>query len=139
MKPDLPVWRSLLYVPVNVEKYVDKAHTRGADCIQLDLEDSVPAAEKAKARRLVEDATRKVRRAGADVGVRIDSPLDIAFRDLEFCVDSNVNGIAVTKTQSPTYIREIDEFISSVEAKKGLSPGHTRLIAMIETPAAFFE
>ena len=22
MKPDLPVWRSLLYVPVNVEKYV---------------------------------------------------------------------------------------------------------------------
>ena len=30
MKPDLPVWRSLMYVPVNVEKYVDKAHTRGA-------------------------------------------------------------------------------------------------------------
>jgi hypothetical protein len=25
MKPDLPVWRSLMYVPVNVEKYVDKA------------------------------------------------------------------------------------------------------------------
>ena len=37
---DLPVWRTLLYVPVNVEKYVEKAHTRGADCIQLDLEDS---------------------------------------------------------------------------------------------------
>ncbi len=31
MKPGLPVWRSLLYVPVNVEKYIDKAHTRGAD------------------------------------------------------------------------------------------------------------
>jgi len=42
MKSNLPVWRSLLYVPVNVEKYVDKAHTRGADCIILDLEDSVP-------------------------------------------------------------------------------------------------
>ena len=28
----MPVWRSLMYVPVNVEKYVDKAHTRGADC-----------------------------------------------------------------------------------------------------------
>ena len=45
MKANLPVWRSLMYVPVNVEKYVDKAHTRGADCIQLDLEDSVPASE----------------------------------------------------------------------------------------------
>jgi hypothetical protein len=27
MRADLPVWRSLMYVPVNVEKYVDKAHT----------------------------------------------------------------------------------------------------------------
>jgi hypothetical protein len=42
MKDNLPIWRSLMYVPVNVEKYVDKAHTRGADCLQLDLEDSVP-------------------------------------------------------------------------------------------------
>ena len=40
-----PVWRSLLYVPAHVERFVERAHTRGADCIQLDLEDSVPAAE----------------------------------------------------------------------------------------------
>ena len=46
MKPGLPVWRSLLYVPVNVEKYVEKAHTRGADCILLDLEDSVRSEER---------------------------------------------------------------------------------------------
>jgi hypothetical protein len=45
MYRELPVWRSLMYVPVNVEKYVDKAHTRGADVIQLDVEDSVPPAE----------------------------------------------------------------------------------------------
>ena len=82
MKPDLPVWRSLMYVPVNVEKYVEKAHTRGADCIQLDLEDSVPAAQKENARKLVQDAARRVRRAGADVVVRINSPLEMAFKDL---------------------------------------------------------
>ena len=29
MKPGLPVWRSLLYVPVNVEKFVEKAHSEG--------------------------------------------------------------------------------------------------------------
>jgi len=34
MYRELPVWRSLMYVPVNVEKFVDKAHTRGADVIQ---------------------------------------------------------------------------------------------------------
>ena len=69
----LPLWRSLLYVPVNVEKYVDKAHTRGADCIQLDLEDSVPEAEKERARSLVQAAaaTRAPRRCGRD---RADQP-----------------------------------------------------------------
>ena len=66
MQRELPVWRSLMYVPVNVEKYVDKAHTRGADCIQLDLEDSVPVSEKEHARTLVGKAAARVRRAGAD-------------------------------------------------------------------------
>jgi citrate lyase subunit beta/citryl-CoA lyase len=126
-------------VPVNVEKYVDKAHTRGADCIQLDLEDSVPAAEKEGARKLVQGAAKRVRRAGADVVVRINNPLENAFKDLEFCVDSNVDGIAVSKARDVSYVQRIDEFISKAEARKGLPAGHTRLIVMIETPAAFFE
>ena len=139
MKPDLPVWRSLLYVPVNVEKYVDKAHMRGADCIQLDLEDSVPAAEKEKARKLVPEVAKRVRRAGADVVVRINSPLDKAFKDLEFCIGPDVDGIAVTKTENPSYIQKISEAIDRLENKRTLPAGRTRLIAMIETPAAFFE
>jgi citrate lyase subunit beta/citryl-CoA lyase len=126
-------------VPVNVEKYVDKAHTRGADCIQLDLEDSVPAAEKDNARKLVPEAAKRVRRAGADVVVRINSPLENAFKDLEFSVDANVDGVAVTKTQSAEYVKRIDDFISKLESKRNLKAGRIRLIAMIETPAAFFE
>jgi citrate lyase subunit beta/citryl-CoA lyase len=78
MGTGLPLWRSLLYVPVNVEKYVDKAHTRGADCIQLDLEDSVPEAEKEHARSLVQSAAARVRRGGADAIVRINRPLSMA-------------------------------------------------------------
>ena len=139
MKPDLPVWRSLLYVPVNVEKYVDKAHTRGADCIQLDLEDSVPAGEKERARTLVPAAAKRVRRAGADVVVRINSPFDVSRKDLPFCISNKVEGIALTKCENADHVRRIDDFISKLEAKSGLPAGHTRLIAMIETPAAFFE
>ena len=71
MAKTLPVWRSLMYVPVNVEKYVDKAHTRGADVIQLDLEDSVPPAEKDRARTLVQAAAARVRRGGADVVCKV--------------------------------------------------------------------
>src|SRR5258707_827952 len=35
-----PVWRSILFVPANVDPFVDKAHTRGADALLLDLEDA---------------------------------------------------------------------------------------------------
>jgi citrate lyase subunit beta/citryl-CoA lyase len=139
MKPDLPVWRSLLYVPVNVEKYVEKAHTRGADCIQLDLEDSVPASRKDAARKLVPAAAARVRRGGADVVVRINSPADLASKDLEASVCAEVDGIAITKTQSADHVKRIDDLLSGLEAKRGLRPGHTRLIAMVETPAAFFQ
>jgi len=139
VKPDLPVWRSLMYVPVNVEKYVDKAHTRGADCLQLDLEDSVPASEKDAARKLVPAAAKRVRRGGGDVVVRINSPFEISVKDLDASIVAEVDGIAITKTQSAEHVKRIDDHISALEARRGLRPGHTRLIAMVETPGAFFQ
>ncbi|MBI4191112.1 MAG: CoA ester lyase [Betaproteobacteria bacterium] len=139
MKQDreLPVWRSLMYVPVNVDKFVDKAHTRGADVIQLDLEDSIPPAEKDKARALVEKAAAKVRRGGADVVVRINRPLSMAVRDLEQSICPGVDGIAITKVESGSHVRLLDELVSELEQKRGMEIGHTTFIAMIETPAAF--
>ncbi len=138
MARELPVWRSLMYVPVNVDKFIDKAHTRGADVIQLDLEDAVPLGEKDKARTLVEKAAAKVRRGGADVVVRINRPLSMAVRDLEHAICPDVNGIAITKADSASHVRLLDELISELEEKRGMPVGHTRLITMIETPDAFF-
>jgi len=135
---ELPVWRSLMYVPVNVDKYVDKAHTRGADVIQLDVEDSVPPAEKAKARTLVEAAAKKVRRAGADVVVRINRPLSLAVRDLEHSICPDVDAIACTKVDSASHIRLLDELVTELEEKRGMPVGHTQFIAMVETADAFF-
>ena len=128
-----------MYVPVNVEKYVDKAHTRGADCVQLDLEDSVPASQKDAARKLVPAAAKRVRRGGADVVVRINSPFEVSRKDLPFCISIEVDGIALTKSENADHVRRIDDVISELEAKNGLPVGRIRLIAMIETPAAFFE
>jgi citrate lyase subunit beta / citryl-CoA lyase len=137
MERELPVWRSLMYVPVNVEKYVDKAHTRGADVIQLDLEDSVPPGEKAHARTLVEKAAARVRRGGADVVVRINRPLSLAVRDLEHSIGPDVDGIACTKVDSASHVKLLDELVSELEEKRGLKSGHTRFITMIETADAF--
>src|SRR5690349_12560414 len=137
MRADLPVWRSLMYVPVNVEKYVDKAHTRGADCIQLDLEDSVPMAEKERARTLVEKAAARVKRGGADVVVRINRPLSLAVRDLETSIGPDVNAIACTKIDSASHVKLLDELVSEIEQKRGMRQGHTKFITMIETADAY--
>jgi citrate lyase subunit beta/citryl-CoA lyase len=137
MKPDSPVWRSLLYVPVNVERFIDKAHTRGADAIQLDLEDAVPPAEKEKARTLVEKNAARVRRGGADVVVRINQPLALAVRDLEHSVLPDVDAIAVTKADSASHVRLLDQLVTELEAKRVMRPGHTKFIVMIETADAF--
>jgi citrate lyase subunit beta / citryl-CoA lyase len=135
----LPLWRSLLYVPVNVDKYVDKAHTRGADCIQLDLEDSVPASEKERARSLVEAAARRVRQGGSDVVVRINRPLSLAVRDIEASIGEHVDALAISKVQSASHLHLLDELVSELERQRGLPLGHTRFIAIIETPAAYLQ
>src|SRR5260370_6014472 len=76
----LPVWPSLLFVPVTARRFVDGAARRGADAIILDLEDSVAASEKERARALVPEAAEIVSRGGADVVVRINRPLRLSVR-----------------------------------------------------------
>ncbi|MBT6275569.1 MAG: CoA ester lyase [Chromatiales bacterium] len=133
----LPVWRSLLYVPTNVERFVDKAHTRGADVVQLDLEDSVPPSEKAKARTMIEAAVPRVRRGGADVVVRINRPLSMAVRDIEACVIEGIDGLAITKVSGPAHLQLFDELVTQLEIERGLPVGKVKFLAMVETPQAF--
>lgn len=135
---DRPVWRSLLYVPANVRKYVDKAHTRGADAIQLDLEDSVPVAEKDNARKMVQEAAEIVSQAGADVVVRINQPLRMAIRDLEEVVSPRIRAVVLPKTDSASHIRLLADVVDTLEAERKMTPGHTLFISLVEDADAFF-
>src|SRR5499433_3518605 len=138
MRKDLPVWRSLLFVPVTQRRFVDGAARRGADAIILDLEDSVAASEKERARTMVPEAAEIVSRGGADVVVRINRPLRLAVRDIEAAIGPGVLALALPKVDSVEHVRLIAEIIEEVEAERGVAPGTTRLIAMVETAAAFF-
>ncbi|MBV1931028.1 MAG: CoA ester lyase [Porticoccaceae bacterium] len=128
----LPLWRSLLFVPANVEKFVAKAHTRGADAIILDLEDSVVLGEKANARAMVPEAAATVAGNGLDVLVRINRPWRLAVRDLETSVCEYVHTIAIPKVTSADHIRFIAEVIDEIEVERRLPVGHTRIVALIE-------
>ncbi len=134
---DLPVWRSMLFVPVNVPKFVETAHTRGSDAVILDLEDSVPPAEKANARGMIAAAAPKVGKSGADVVVRINQPLELAVRDIEAAIQPAIHTLMLPKIDSAGHLRLLAELVDRVEAAKGMRVGHTRFMALIETPAAF--
>ena len=132
-----PMWRSMLFVPVNVEKFIESAPGRGADAIILDLEDSVPPAEKANARTLIAAAVPRVARAGADVVVRVNQPLELCVRDMEAAISPGVAALILPKIDSAGHIRLLAELADRIEADKGMRVGHTRFMGLIETPAAF--
>jgi len=135
----LPVWRSALYVPSNVQKFIDGAHKRGADAIIVDLEDSVPIAERPAARRDLMATCENVSRGGADVIVRINRPWRQTMLDLEAAISPRVKALAVTKVDSADHIKLIAEVVSELEAERGMAIGTTQFITMIETPDAWFQ
>ncbi len=137
-RPDLPAWRSMLFVPVTRDKFVASAHTRGADAIILDLEDSVAEPEKARARTLVPEAAKAVSRSGADVLVRINRPWHQAFRDIDAIIGPQVMALMCPKVESAEHLGVIAELLDTLEAERGLSRGHTRLVALVETADAYF-
>ena len=136
---ELPVWRSALYVPSNVPRFIDGAHKRGADAIIVDLEDSVPIAERPAARRDLQATAENVARGGADVIVRINRPWRQTMLDLEAAIGPRVNALAVTKVDSADHVRLVAEVVSELEAERGMAVGTTQFLLLIETPGAWFQ
>src|SRR6185312_4409348 len=135
-RPAPPVWRSVLYVPGNVPKFIDKAHERGADCVLVDLEDSVQPAQKPEARSMLPETMKKVARGGADVAVRINRPMRLAVQDIEAAVRPGLSALFITKTESVQHLRLLDEVVTELEKERGLPVGGIGFGAMIEHPRA---
>ncbi|KWV46213.1 host specificity protein [Bradyrhizobium macuxiense] len=135
MMRKFPVWRSALFVPANVERFVAKAVDRGADALIIDLEDSVPLAQKDAARALVPEIVKRFRDTGnSDVMVRINQPLELAVRDIESAVIPGVDAIKITKVEGPEHLRLLDEMVTRLEQSRGLPVGKIWFVGLIEAP-----
>ncbi|KVN28596.1 citrate lyase subunit beta [Burkholderia pyrrocinia] len=132
-----PVWRSLLYVPAHVPRFVAKAAASDADALILDLEDSVPPENKPAARDALADAVPMLRAAGRDVLVRANGPLDLLVPDLRAAVRAGAQGVVLPKVRGGSHVEAIDELLDTLEAGAGATPGGTRIVAIVETPQAF--
>ena len=122
MRDDLPVWRSLMFVPVTAEKFVRTGADRGADAIILDLEDAVAPSQKAHARTLIEAAIPQVNRNGADVLVRVNRPWRMLVRDIEAAVIPGVAALMLTKVDSAEHVQAAAEIVAELEAEPGQPP-----------------
>ena len=133
------MWRSLLFIPVLSEQFLDKAHQRGADAIILDLEDSIAKEQKSLARDKLADAITRIKNNAPeqDIVVRINSPWRLAVRDLENAVLPEVKAIMIPKAAGPDHIQALDELIAELEVEQGMESGTIGLLALIETPQAF--
>ena len=129
--------RSLIFVPGNRANMLERALGFNADIIMVDLEDSVPPAEKVAARDLARQWVPTLRQAGKRVMVRANS-LDTGLTrdELTAVISPDLYGVSVGKTESVWDLREIDRIIAPLEAAAGLQPGQIKLIPWIESARA---
>jgi citrate lyase subunit beta/citryl-CoA lyase len=132
------MFRSLLYMPASSERFVAKAHERGADAIILDLEDSVASSEKERARSALAEAVPSVSRNGAKAFVRINAEPELMFADAEAACRAGALGIFVPKTRRAADLVRLDEHLDKIE-RGMLNPRKTLLVPMIEDAAAVLD
>jgi citrate lyase subunit beta/citryl-CoA lyase len=115
-------YRTLLFVPGHKPGWADKAVKAGADAIVLDLEDSVPEADTAAARRQVRDSIERLRGTGSGAGllVRVNSlATRLTGADLEEVVVPGLDGIFAPKIEQATDVLRYDALLDHFETRNG--------------------
>ena len=127
--------RTALFVPGNRPDRIDKAVAAGADAVIIDLEDAVPPAQKEQSR-----ATAREKIAAfpeSEILVRVNAiGSDYLAGDLDEIVAPGLDCIIVPKLEEREHIREIDRRLGEAERRKGLEPGATAVIPLIESARA---
>jgi citrate lyase subunit beta/citryl-CoA lyase len=126
----------MLFAPGNVPRRVEKALTLEADAVILDLEDSVPAAERPEARAGVR-AWLEQRDDGPAVCVRINALADDCLdADLDAVVRPGLVAVMVPKVTEPREVQRVAKGLDKLERRVGLPVGSVRLWPSVENAAA---
>ena len=132
--------RSLLFVPADSERKLEKAASVPADALILDLEDSVALASKPRAREL---AARFLRTSGLPrerLWVRVN-PLNGSEHaaDLAAILPARPGGIMLPKARSPEDVATLVQALDEFEVKQGGGDAPMAVLPLVtETPEALF-
>ena len=128
------MFRSLLFIPGNNERFLQKSIKLHADILCFDLEDSVPSSEKEAARNLLARflATKKGDN-DSFIYVRINSfDSGLVDGDLEQIVMKGLDGIVLPKIGNSEEVTQIIQKIDAIVSKRKLSTD-IQIIPSIET------
>ncbi|MEK6834181.1 MAG: CoA ester lyase [Thermoproteota archaeon] len=124
--------RSLIFVPGNNPRFLEKAKTLSADIVCFDLEDSVPLNEKDSARNLIKETLAKRSEFKSEVYVRTNSPVSrLIPDDLHKIVQKGIDGIVIPKVNNIKELKKIEKLLVMLEKKHKLKP--IELIPSIES------
>ena len=129
--------RSLIFVPGNRVNMLEKALTFDADIIMVDLEDSVPTAQKLSAIPIAQEWANKLTQAGKTVMIRLNA-LDTGLtkNEINRMASNSILGFSVGKISSANDVKTIDIMLSEIENKKKLPSRSLKFIAWIESAKA---
>lgn len=125
---------SLLYVPGNAPRFLEKAGQRGADAIIIDLEDAVPENAKTEARDGLAKWVPEIRQSGCKVFVRVNHT-DRLIDDAVAATIAGADGLYVPKVSSPDVLARLVESLGPHE--KDRSP--IAFVPLIEDMTGLFE
>ena len=126
------LFRSLIFVPGNNSRFLEKAKLLEADIVCFDLEDSVPDKEKKQARKLIKNALKSHSEYYSSIFVRTNSPLSGKIPDdLKEIVQKGINGIVIPKINNVKELKKIEKNLQSLEKNRKLKP--IQIIPSIES------
>ncbi len=133
----MTVLRSLLFVPGNAPRMLERALGLAPDAFIPDMEDSVPWDEKANAREVVASHLARLAETGKPVIPRVNS-LDsgLLAEDLAAVVGPHVYGVSVGKVDDVDILNNVSALIGDAESRAGLEAGSVRLVPWIESASA---
>jgi citrate lyase subunit beta / citryl-CoA lyase len=131
---DVRIWRSLLFVPANNWKMLNKAATQMEDGVLIDLEDACPVLERETGRVFARDIAPLLKKRGVDVFVRVNSlSSGVTAEDLEIVVTEELDGIMLPKAESKEDITQLDALLSKEEKQKSIRH-KIGILPLIESP-----
>jgi citrate lyase subunit beta/citryl-CoA lyase len=131
--------RSYLFVPGDSERKLEKSPTSGADCLLLDLEDSVAQSQKGVARALTRDFVLQQAadgNRGPGLIVRVN-PLTSGQTDddLAAIIASRPDGVLLPKSERGADVQQLSAMIAVHEAEAGIEEGATDIHALVTETA----